>query len=544
MLKPKLILAGGLFAIAAGAGAAATATAPQADKNMIRAHLSFLADDMLEGRETGSRGYDLAARYVAAQFQQYGLAPKGAPGSFLQPVPLRATRLVADTARVEIRSPAGTETLAYIDDYAVSGSLLEDRSEVSAPLVFAGYGIQASRLGHDDYAQLDVKGKIVVVLSGKPSRFPTEEGAHFSGSEHKLALAAQHGAVGMITLQTPVAEKVRPFASFKEYRHIPTMSWVQASGVAARELPAMQNRVSLSVAASRKLFSQVEAKLDDIYALAEANKPLPRMDLKLSARLAKQSTRSEVASSNVVGMIEGGDPLLKNEYVVFSAHLDHLGQIKEKSGDNIYNGAMDNASGVATLIETARLFSQSGVKPKRSILFVAVTGEEKGLLGADYFAQNPTVPAGAMVANVNLDMPLLTFDFRNVMAFGAEHSSLKGTATQALKKMNLELIPDPWPEQGLFTRSDHYMFVRQGIPSIFLATGMASFNKDENGAKLWGEFLSKHYHKPSDDLNLPINFDAAARFAQLNYNIALEIANAAQKPSWNKGDFFGDTFRK
>lgn len=543
MLKHRSILAAGLLAMAAGAHAQ-DATPVRADKNMIKAHLTFLADDLLEGRETGSRGYDIAAHYVTTQFLQYGLAPKGDQGGFLQQVPLRATRLVQESPLLELSGKAGTEKLAYLDDYMTSGSLLEDKSAAAAPLVFVGYGIEADRLQHHDYAGIDVKGKIVVVLSGKPRGFPTEEGAHFASGEQKRELAAKYGAAGMITIPTPGSEKAVPFAKLKEYRYIPGMSWVDKQGVAAHQQPTLQNRYTLSMPAARKLFAQSGMQLDSIYEQVAADKPMQRGDLGVSARMASQSMRSELKSSNVVGMIEGSDPRLKNEYVVFSAHLDHLGQVKEKSGDNIFNGAMDNASGVATLIETARLFSQGKVKPRRSILFVAVTGEEKGLLGADYFATNPTVPAGAIVANVNLDMPLLTFDFKNVMAFGAEHSSLKGNLTRALKPMNLELIPDPWPEQGLFTRSDHYMFVRQGIPSIFLATGMASFQKGEDGAKQWEHFLTTNYHQPTDDLKLPFNFDAAARFAQLNYNIALEIANAAEKPTWNKGDFFGDTFRK
>lgn len=541
MLKHRLILASGMLALAASCSAGAQAVA---DKNMIRAHLAFLADDLLEGRETGSRGYDIAAKYVASQFQQYGVKPKGDKDGFLQQVPLRATRLVQESPVVELRSARGAETLAYLDDYAVGGSLLETQSEVTAPLVFVGYGIHAERLGHNDYANIDVKGKIVVVLAGKPSSFPTEEGAHFASGDHKRALAAQHGAVGMVSLQTPVAEKASPFAKNKDYRFIPSMMWVQPDGKPARELASMQNRISLSLPASQKLFSQVDVRLDDVYKLAQSNQKLPHLDLKMSMRMAKKSTLNEVASSNVVGMIEGSDPKLKNEYVVFSAHLDHLGQVKERSGDNIFNGAMDNATGVATLIEAARLFTASGVAPKRSILFVAVTGEEKGLLGADYFATNPTVPRGTIVANVNLDMPLLVYDFNNVMAFGAEHSTLKGTATRALQKMGMSLIPDPWPEMGLFTRSDHYMFVRQGIPSIFLATGMGSARKDENPGKLWNEFLTRRYHQPNDDLTQPINYDAAARFAQLNYNIAREIADAPVRPSWNKDDFFGDTFSK
>ena len=530
--------------VVAAAAALAAAPAPMADKRLIEAHIAFLADDLLEGRDTGSRGYDIAASYVANQFRQYGVAPKGDKGGYLQAVPLRSAVLVQESPVLEIIGKDGKQTLAYLDEFLMGGSMLEDASEVTAPLVFVGYGIQSERFGHDDYAGIDAKGKIVVMLAGKPSRLPTEEGAHFGGAEHKRAMAAKYGAVGMVTLQTPLSEKTFPFAKGRDTRLTPAMGWTGADGKPARAVAGLQNSASLSLAAARKLFTEVDVKLDDIYAAAADNKPVPRMDLKLSLHMAKQSTRSDIRSSNVVGMIEGSDPRLKNEYVVLSAHLDHLGVNKEKAGDNIYNGAMDNASGVATMLETARMFSQGKARLKRSILFIALTGEEKGLLGADYFASNPTVPLAAIVANVNLDMPLLTYDFKNVMAFGAEHSSLKGAAASALAKLGLGLIPDPWPEQGIFTRSDHYMFVKQGVPAIFLATGMGSFKKDEEPAKLWGAFFARHYHQPSDDLKLPFNFDAAARFAQLNYMIALEIADTPQKPAWNKGDFFGDTFSK
>ena len=543
MMGYRSAVAAGILLLAAN-GMAAAATVPKADKAAIRAHLAFLADDLLEGRSTGSRGYDIAANYVAAQFAQYGLTPKGSKGSFLQSVPLRSSRAVPGSSVVELRSAAGVERLSGDSDYVIGADVLAPRDAAAAPLVFVGYGIRADRFGHNDYAGIDVKGKIVVVLQGKPSRFPTEEGAHFGSSREKRKLAAQLGAVGMVTLWTPATEKAMPFAKALENNSFPSMMWLDAAGKPAHSQPSLQDDVALSVAASQKLFTQVDARLDDIYALAAANKPVPQMDLKMSLQLSHKRVLSDVSSNNVVGMIEGSDPRLKHEVVVFSAHLDHLGQVKEKSGDNIFNGAMDNASGVATLIETARLFSQSATRPKRSVLFIALTAEEKGLLGSDYFAINPTVPAGAMVANVNLDMPVLTFDFKDVVAFGADHSSLKGSVNRAVDKMGLALIPDPWPALGVFTRSDHYMFVKQGIPSIFLVPGMASFNKNEDGSKIWGEFLATHYHQPSDDLNLPFNFDAAARFAQLNYNIALEIANAKEKPTWNKGDFFGDTFRK
>ncbi len=532
-------------ALLAGAGSALAAGAtPKADQNNIRAHLDFLADDLLEGRETGTRGYDIAARYVASQLRQYGVAPKGEQGSYLQPVPLRVTRLVHGSQVLELHGKTGKQALVYLDDYAVGGSLVEEQSELTAPLIFVGYGIQAGRFSHDDYAGLDVKGKIVVVLSGKPTRFPTEEGAHFGSIRHKRELATRLGAVGIIALQTPVTEKVSPFARQRDNQYAADMTWVDAAGKPVLDMALVQHRASLSLKGAAKLFTGVDARLDDIYALAANNQPVPRMDLNLSARMAKRSALATLSSNNVVGMIEGSDPVLKHEFVVYSAHLDHIGTVKEKSGDNIYNGAMDNASGVATLLEAARMFAQAPTRPKRSVLFVALTGEEKGLLGSDYFATNPTVPRGSIVANVNLDMPLLTFDFKNVVAFGAEHSSLKHTAARAVGKLGLSLLPDPWPEQGSFTRSDQYSFVRKGIPAIAIKTGMGSYSKDEDPAKMWAAFRSTHYHQPSDDLSLPFNFHAAARFAQLNYMIALEIANAPKRPVWNRGDFFGDTFAR
>ena len=524
--------------------AASAAAVPQADKHKLQAHIAFLADDVLEGRETGTRGFDIAASYVASQLRQYGVAPKGAPGSYLQPVPLRVTRLVQGSQVFELHGRGGKEALIYLDDYAMGGSQVEERSEVSAPLVFAGYGIDAERFKHDDYAGLDVKGKIVVVLAGKPSSFPTEEGAHFGSARHKRELAARHGAVGMISVQTPVTEKVSPFSRQRDNQNAAGMTWVDATGKPVLETGLVQHGASVSIAGAGKLFASAQAKLNDVYALAAANAPVPKMDLNLSARIARRSALGQLSSHNVVGMIEGSDPVLKHEYVVYSAHLDHIGVVKEKRGDNLYNGAMDNASGVATLLEAARMFAETKTRPKRSVLFIALTGEEKGLLGSDFFATNPTVPRGSIVANVNLDMPLLTFDFNNVVAFGAEHSSLKGIAERAVRKIGLSVQKDPWPEQGSFTRSDQYSFVRQGIPAISIKTGTGSFRKDEDPATLWAAFRSTHYHQPSDDLALPFNFDAAARFAQLNYLIALEIANAPTRPVWNRGDFFGDTFAK
>jgi Zn-dependent M28 family amino/carboxypeptidase len=236
--------------------------------------------------------------------------------------------------------------------------------------------------------------------------------------------------------------------------------------------------------------------------------------------------------------LPGSDSRLKNEYIVLSAHLDHIGITPPVNGDAINNGALDNASGVATTLEVARLFQAGGTAPKRSILFLIDTAEEKGLVGAEYFARNPTVPAGSIVADVDLDMPILTYDFTDVTAFGADRSTIGPSVKRAADRMNIKLSPDPSPDEGFFTRSDHYRFVEQGVPAVFLATGFAN-----GGEAAYRDFLAKHYHKPSDDLSLPIRYDAGAKFARLNYEITRELADGA-RPSWNKGDFFAEKFVK
>ncbi len=545
MLRSKILLAAIAAAQLLYVSSPSFASDPKdvrPDKNAIKAHITFLADDLLEGRETGSRGYDIAARYVASQFSQYHVAPKGVGGTYYQAVPLRSTVLAKDMPVFEIRGKSATETPAYLDDFTVNSSHNDDASEVAAPLVYAGYGIVAPRFGVDDYADLDVKGNIVVLLSGYPSGMPNDEGAHYSGGDTKRRVAAEKGAVGIISLQTPKSEKVFPFVRVRQYSTISAMTWIDVDGRPARDTPSLQHRAGLSLPASQKLLAYAGAKLDDLIVAADAKQQPARLDFGVSVHMSRKSERATLSSTNVVGFIEGSDPKLKNEYVVFSAHLDHLGIAKGKTGDNIYNGAMDNASGVAVLIESARMLAQQPKKPKRSILFIALTGEEKGLLGADYFARNPTVPKGSIVANVNLDMPILMFDFADVIAYGAEHSSLGQVVAQAIAKLGITLTPDPTPEELTFVRADHYMFVREGIPSLSVWTGIKSFNKSEDAAKIVEEYLEKTYHRVNDDLSLPFNWDAAARFTLVNFNIGMAIANAKDRPTWNKGNFFGDTF--
>lgn len=543
-MKKSLLI---ILSLVSGYASLVQAQAPAevaADASRIKAHLAFLADDLLEGRDTGSRGHEIAALYIASQFAQLGLTPAGDNGSYMQRVPLRQSNLVQASPKLMLDGPEGQISLSYPKDYITSGSAAHPQAHLQGEMVFAGYGIVAPELGHDDYAGLDVKGKVVVVLSGKPESFPSEEGAHFASGSEKNRHAIAHGAIGMITISTPLAEKVRPYQTLLNYLHTPRMRWLDKDGNPHEAFPELLNDAYFSQDAAAKLFADAPMSLKDIYAQLEKGNTPKGFVLKTRIDFSKQSQHETISSPNVAAILEGSDPRLKNEYVVFSAHSDHIGIAKTVMQDKINNGAMDNASGTAVLLETARLFAGLSERPKRSILFVAVTGEEKGLLGADYFAHHPTVPVAAMVANVNLDMPILTYEFADVIAFGANHSSLQDSVSEAAKAAGLSLSPDPWPEQALFTRSDHYMFVKQGIPSVFLVPGLKSMDPKVDGAKQFGEFLQKHYHKPSDELNDSFNWQAATRFAQVNYQIGLSLANADKRPRWNDGDFFGRTFSR
>ncbi|WP_299084984.1 M28 family metallopeptidase [uncultured Paraglaciecola sp.] len=515
-----------------------------ADASRIKSHLRFLSDDLLEGRDTGSRGHEIASSYIAAEFEKYGLTPAGDNGTYMQRVNFVQAYIDQSSISLTLTGAQGETALSYPKQFLTGANPLSETTQMAGKLVFVGYGIVAPELAHNDYQGLNVEGKIVVALHGKPKSFPSEEGAHFGSGREKLRHASENGAVGFITISTPLAEKVRPYQNLLNYLHTPTVRWLDKDGKPSGVYPEMTGSAYFSKEAAELVFADAEQSLEQIYAMLEKDESPKGFDLSMGIQLGSKSTHKAISSPNVVGMIEGSDPMLKNEYVVYSAHSDHIGFAKTVKKDKINNGAMDNATGTSVLMETARLFSQLEKRPKRSILFVAVTGEEKGLLGSDYYAQNPTVPEGSMVATVNLDMPILTYEFADVIAFGADHSDMKASVAKAAEKIGLTLSPDPMPEQALFTRSDHYSFVKQGIPSVFLVPGFKSVDPEVNGGKQFAHFLKTNYHKPGDDFTQPFNWKAATKFAEVNYHIGLTLANQAQASSWNKGDFFGDNFSK
>jgi hypothetical protein len=525
------------LSVALALGGVANAAEPSFSADRFKAHVAFLADDSLEGRDTGSRGHEVAAAYVASQFLALGLKPGGTGGGWYQQVPFRSATLEG-TPSVTISGPAGARSWANATEVLVRASLLEQKQDVRAPVVFVGYGIDDPAAGPSDYAGLDVRGRIVVVLGGMPADLPSEISAHL-GSE-KEAAAARHGAVGMVTIATDQYAKVRPFASMRSSADRPVLQWVGPDGRVYDEAPGLRVAATLADSAAALLFAGAPRSYAQVRA--EAGRPGARpkgFALATTMRIKRNSRWTNLVSPEVIGLLPGSDPRLASEYVVLMGHLDHLGMKREArpGEDRVYNGALDNAAGVATMLEAARAFSESGKRPRRSILFIANTAEEKGLLGADYFAQHPTVPIASIASVVDLDMPLLLYDFTDVIAFGADHSTLAQTVARAARQMNIKLSADPMPEQSIFTRSDHYQFVRQGVPAVFLATGFAN-----GGAEKWAAFLNGAYHHAGDDLTQPIRWDAGARFARLNYLISRELADADQRPLWYRGDYFGRLF--
>ncbi len=498
-------------------------------QNRLRAHIEFLADDLLRGRQPGSDGYNIAANYVAGQFLQMGLLPAGNDGSYFQQVPLRQAFLQPGSAEMVIVSGTETRPLVFVKQFFMGPSLSRTSSELTAGAVFAGYGIDAPELDYNDYAELDAEGKVVVFLAGQPSDFPSEEGAHFASGKEKTRAAVRHGAVGIVVIHTPRAAQRYPWARVKNRVGMPSMGWINDKGKVHGTFEQIQARAMLRHTAAEGLFKNAPLDLTALIERDENAEVLPTFELEGKVILRQRSAQQTIYSPNVVAVLPGSDPLLANEYVVYTAHLDHIGELLIEGGkdggtgeegdtDLINNGALDNAAGISVMLETARLFKQDGA-PRRSILFVAVTAEEKGLVGSGYFAMNPTVPVNSMVGAINLDMPLLLYDFGDVIAFGAEHSSLGETVRDAAQEFGIELSLDPFPELNIFVRSDHYRFVQQGVPAVYLVTGRKSRDGSVDAQAIYEGFLQEYYHQPGDDLNLPIHYGAAARFTRINAKI-------------------------
>ena len=503
-----------------------------ADQAAMKAHVLFLASDEMRGREAGSHEYDIAAQYVAAQFYAAGLRPGGDDDGYLQRVPLVSYKLEGDSTAIWI--PAGgrvAQPLVVGTDWQPSANAARALTRFSAPVVFVGHGIDSAALGQDDYRGVDVRGKIVAVVQGAPARLGGEERAFFASPSTKAAIAERHGAVGLITVSTRPAPPTPAGATPRPARSgMARTTWARPDGTGRTEagIPILG---SLTAAGAAKLFG---TGWTEIMALHGDNPRYSTLRAAGALLVESRTAFTAGASSNVIGVIPGSDPKLKNEVVVLSAHLDHIG-VGTGTGDQINNGALDNALGIASLIEEAKRFIASGTPPKRTILFLAVTGEEKGLVGSGWFVDHPTVPLDRIVADVNLDMPILTYRFEDMIVYGADRTTLGPIVRRAVESAGVSMSPDPMPEQGIFVRSDHFRFVQKGIPAVFLWPGQKGPGKAAVAA-----FMGRCYHRSCDELaQQPILWDQGVRFVDVNYRIAREIADGPARPVWNRGDYFG-----
>jgi Zn-dependent M28 family amino/carboxypeptidase len=522
------------------AAPAVGAELPAIEPRAIESHIRFLADDVLEGRETGSRGYDVAAAYVAAKLMALGLEPAGSEGSWFQPIRFRSAQLVPEKCSFTLRDGGTTTKLEHRKDILIRPYFADASSEVSAPVVFAGFGISAPELEHDDYAKLDVKGKIVLVVTGAPVTFPVDQRALYSATEMKEAAAAKRGAVGLISVKSITDERRFPFEKTSRQTNIASMRYLDHDDNPADVEPRLKVEALLSRETAAKLFVGTPLTLDQV--LDDAEKGTAHSFPLHGTLSAHTETSFEVVTSkNVAGVLRGSDEQRRDEYVLYTAHLDHLGA-HGSGADHIYNGALDNGSGIAALLEIARAFASLPKAPARSVLFVAVTGEEKGEQGSEFFAQYPTVPPSSIVADINMDMFQMHYPVADLVALGGEHTTLGDAARRAAEATGFTISPDPQPEEVRFIRSDQYSFVKKGIPAIHLKAGPKSSDPAIDGEKVSREWLRTVYHTVHDDLSQKIDYPSGARYAETNFRLGLEVANAPTRPEWKEGDFFSVVF--
>lgn len=524
--------------VLAAAAAVAGAQEPAIRADSIRAHIEFLADDLLEGREAGTRGYDLAASYVVSQFKQIGLQPAGTNG-YLQSVPLRRSLLVPKSVSLRVDAAGKSMMFTDADHVAARPSDAEVSQVVEAACVFAGYGIVSPEHKRDDYAGLDVRDKFVVVLGGPPPGFPAEVAGHLGSTDEQRARAAERGATGVLFIYTPALEARWPFVRVAPVYHQPVIEWSDP-GIPRNAGKQLRVSALVDITAAAALFEGAPRKLADV--MKEAGTWAPKgFALKSRATFSRKSEHSQATSANVAALLPGTDPVLRNEVLVFTSHLDHVGIGVPVNGDTIYNGALDNAAGIASMLEVARVLVSQPQRLRRSVLFLAVTAEEKGLIGSDYFASKPTLGRERMVGVINLDGAMPFFDLVDVIGYGADSSTLGDSLRRAASSLDISVSPDLEPGQAYFTRSDHYPFVQKGIPGIFLIAGDAPAGGKE-ARDIKARWSAAHLHQPSDDLNQTFDDGHMVKWAELFRRWTLEAANADERPRWYEGDYFGQRF--
>jgi Zn-dependent M28 family amino/carboxypeptidase len=507
----------------------ASLTAADADGRHWWSYIETLASDGMQGRQTGSPEHRKAAEYVASQFQQAGLKPAGVDG-YLQPVKFDARRIVEAQSSLDLVRAGRAERLTLGEDATIA--LRSNPADaVEAPLVFAGYGLVVPEMNFNDFAGLDLKGKIVVTIGGGPSTIPGNLRAHYGYATERGRFLEQAGAIGLVTIQNPKTSDV-PWPRSSLARLQESMSLADPSLV---DMKSIRIAVTVNAAHADRWLAGSGHTIEELLAIVDAGKPLPHFPLTASLKAKVKVERRQVESQNVVASLVGSDPALKNEFVVLSAHLDHVGVGEPIKGDAIYNGAMDDASGVASLLEIARSLGDAKPGLRRSVLFVVVTGEEKGLLGSRYFAAHPTIDASRLIADLNIDMFLPLYPMRLLTVYGLGESDLGGDVRKVAASLKVDVQDDPAPQRNVFVRSDQYNFIRRGVPSVMIAFGNRKGSPEEAIEKAW---LTNRYHAPSDDVSQPVDLTAAAAYNRFMTALTAMVANDAARPRWKPESFF------
>ncbi len=527
----RKLLSAILFLACAGLSPAQQTPATHFDGNSWWSHVKFLADDALEGRDTGSEGLRKAEAYAVEQLQKAGLEPAGTHG-FFQPVALIQYQVDEAKSSLALVTNGQSIPLSFADDAFISSRTTHASTALTAPLVFVGYGLRIPEKNLDELAGLDLKGKIAVYLSGSPSDIPTALASHYQtiGERWKSLRAA--GAIGIVTIFNSASMDI-PWPRISLNRNHPSMDLADPE---FEETAGLQLSVVFNPAASvEKLFAGSSHTFAEIAALGKDRKPLPHFPLAASLQANAVILTSKVESANIVAKLPGSDPALKKEFVVLSAHIDHVGIGAAINGDRIYNGAMDDGSGSALVLDMAASLKLHPEKLSRSLLFLLVTAEEKGLLGSRYFTAHPTVAPKAIVADVNVDMFLPIVPLKFLKVEGLDESGLGARAAAIAQSMGVKPIPDPEPLRNAFIRSDQYNFIKKGVPAVKVDVGFELGTPEQ---KIFKDWLTNRYHAPSDDANQPVDLRCAALYEEFTRRLLLDTANAPARPRWNPDSFF------
>jgi len=492
-------------------------------------YVKILAADNMEGRETGSPGLRKAQEYVVEQLKRAGLEPVGS-ASYYQPVRFESRQIVENESSLALVHNGQIESLTLGDD-AIFSTRVDLAPAVDAPLVFAGYGLAIPELGHDDLAGLDLRDKVVVIFPGAPADIPGALASHYQSADERWKALRKAGAVGIITILNPAAMDI-PWSRISANRAHPNMA---LKGAEFNETSGENLAVAFNPEKAQKLFEGSGHTLQELIDLVKDRKPLPRFPLVPTIRAKVSINKKTVESANLVAELPGSDPKLKNEYVVLSAHLDHLGIGEPINGDRIYNGAMDNASGSAVLLDLIASLKKSPKKLKRSVLFVFVTGEEKGLLGSRYFTTHPTVKPGSMIANINIDMFLPILPLKVLTVYGLAESDMGDMAREVAQSLGVQVQADPEPQRNAFIRSDQYNFIRHGVPALAMGVG---FEKGSPQQEIFKNWRTQRYHAPSDDLDQPVDLATAGKYEEIIRALMVRLAENAGRPQWKPDSFF------